>query len=450
VNMAKMSGAVTAQWFDPSNGTYSSISGSPFANAGTKQFAPSGVNNAGDQDWLLVLTASAVPDTQPPTAPANLSALAVSATQVNLSWNASADNVGVTGYKVFVNGILLTSTGATFQVESGLNPNSTYTFTVSAYDAAGNVSPLSSPATVTTPASDTTPPTTPANLQATNVTSSSASLSWTASTDNVAVAGYQIYKNGVLLASTSFTNYVATGLAASTTYSFTVSAFDASNNVSGSTAPLGVTTATASAVAPAQIQMASNIATGGKTVSIAFSAPSTAGNLIVAYVVYDNSGAATISDTGGNVYQSAVGPTPFGAGNSWRAQIFYAKNITGGAVKVTATFSTAISSFGLIYVHEYSGLDSVNPVDAVISSAGTGSALNSGSLNTTTGTDLLFAAGASDNEVTTFSPGFTTRSVAFGNLTEDKVVSAIGTFNATATHSGTFWIMQLVAFRPPQ
>ncbi len=59
VNLAAMSGAVTAQWFDPENGSYSTISGSPFANTGTHTFTPTANNSGGDPDWILVLTAAA-------------------------------------------------------------------------------------------------------------------------------------------------------------------------------------------------------------------------------------------------------------------------------------------------------------------------------------------------------------------------------------------------------
>jgi hypothetical protein len=57
VNMTKMGGAVTAQWYDPTNGKYTAISGSPFANTGTQKFATPGTNSGGDTDWVLVLTA---------------------------------------------------------------------------------------------------------------------------------------------------------------------------------------------------------------------------------------------------------------------------------------------------------------------------------------------------------------------------------------------------------
>jgi Protein of unknown function (DUF4038)/Putative collagen-binding domain of a collagenase len=58
VNMASLKGPASAEWFDPTNGTYTTISGGPFANTGTRQFAPPGKNGDGDSDWVLLLKAS--------------------------------------------------------------------------------------------------------------------------------------------------------------------------------------------------------------------------------------------------------------------------------------------------------------------------------------------------------------------------------------------------------
>jgi hypothetical protein len=55
VNLGAMSGAVTASWYDPENGTYVSINGSPFSDLGTQDFTPPGNNSGGDGDWVLVL-----------------------------------------------------------------------------------------------------------------------------------------------------------------------------------------------------------------------------------------------------------------------------------------------------------------------------------------------------------------------------------------------------------
>jgi bacillolysin len=93
--------------------------------------------------------------------------------------------------------------------------------------------------------SDTTAPSTPANLAASGTTSSSTNLAWTASTDNVGVTGYNVYSGTTLLGTATGTTYTASGLTASTTYSFTVKAKDAAGNLSASSNAVSVTTSAA-------------------------------------------------------------------------------------------------------------------------------------------------------------------------------------------------------------
>src|SRR5690606_38237056 len=83
-------------------------------------------------------------DTTPPSVPSNVVATAVSATEIGVSWSASTDNVGVTGYDVFRDGVLRATVGTTTFSDTGLSPSTTYAYTVRARDAAGNVSSLSS------------------------------------------------------------------------------------------------------------------------------------------------------------------------------------------------------------------------------------------------------------------------------------------------------------------
>ncbi|MDH5202216.1 MAG: fibronectin type III domain-containing protein [Nitrospirota bacterium] len=92
-------------------------------------------------------------DTQAPSVPTGLTALAVSSTQINLSWNASTDNVGVTGYRIYRNGNSVGTSTTTSYSDTGLSPSTTYTYTVAAYDDAGNTSGQSAPASATTLAS---------------------------------------------------------------------------------------------------------------------------------------------------------------------------------------------------------------------------------------------------------------------------------------------------------
>jgi hypothetical protein len=90
-------------------------------------------------------------DTTPPVAPTGLTAAALSSTEVELSWNASSDNVGVTAYSVYRDGVRVCSVAALSCIDTGLSPSTTYSYTVKARDAAGNFSPPSNTATVTTP-----------------------------------------------------------------------------------------------------------------------------------------------------------------------------------------------------------------------------------------------------------------------------------------------------------
>ncbi len=90
-------------------------------------------------------------DTQAPTVPTGLTATVISATQINLSWTASTDNIKVAGYQIFRGGVQVgTTTTATTFSNTGLTTNTTYTYTVKAIDASGNVSAASSPVTKTT------------------------------------------------------------------------------------------------------------------------------------------------------------------------------------------------------------------------------------------------------------------------------------------------------------
>jgi hypothetical protein len=97
-------------------------------------------------------------DTTVPSAPTGLTAPSRTSNSVSLSWNASIDNVGVTGYRVLRGGTQVGTTSTTSYTDSGLTPSTAYTYSVKAYDAAGNTSAASSALTVTTSAGNTTPP----------------------------------------------------------------------------------------------------------------------------------------------------------------------------------------------------------------------------------------------------------------------------------------------------
>lgn len=317
-------------------------------------------------------------DTEAPSVPGNLAVSGTTSGSVSLTWSASTDNVGVTGYDIYRGGTLAGSSTGTSFTNSGLSPSTNYTFTVRAKDAAGNVSGASSSVSATTNASgggagttyeaeasgntrtgaavistcgtcsggskvgyvgnndgtlqfngvsasaagtytmtvsylsgearsaqlrvnggtavtlnlpstggwttvgtvqaqvqlnagnntihfsnptgwapdfdriqisgggggggDTQAPTAPTGLSSPSKTATSVSLSWNASTDNVGVAEYVIYRNGIQVGTSASTSFTNSGLTASTAYSYTVRARDAAGNLSAASSTLSVTT----------------------------------------------------------------------------------------------------------------------------------------------------------------------------------------------------------------
>ena len=182
-------------------------------------------NNLSAQSSPVSATTPAAVDTQAPSVPANLSATVVSCTQINLSWDASTDNVGVTGYNIYRNSVYFTSVTNTVYSDIGLTPNTDYGYAIAAYDAAGNISAQCQVVTGTTLA-DTTAPSVPTGLTGTAVSTTQINLSWWPSPDNVGVSGYKVYRNGTQIANIVGTLYNDTGLTPGTIYAYTVLAYD--------------------------------------------------------------------------------------------------------------------------------------------------------------------------------------------------------------------------------
>lgn len=196
-------------------------------------------------------------DTQAPTAPSSLAFSGVTSSSVNLSWNASSDNVGVTGYRIYngTNQIAAVSGSTLNYTATGLTANTAYSFQVKAVDAVGNLSAGSNTVNVTTSqvVNDTQAPTAPGNLHVMGTpTSSSVTLMWSPSTDNVGVTGYKIYRGTTLAGTVSgtTTEYTVSGLSASTSYTFTVRAIDAAGNESAASNSVSATTAAPPAAQP--------------------------------------------------------------------------------------------------------------------------------------------------------------------------------------------------------
>ncbi|MFA5860034.1 MAG: fibronectin type III domain-containing protein, partial [Elusimicrobiota bacterium] len=174
-------------------------------------------------------------DTTAPSVPANLSATAVSTSQINLSWSASSDAVGVSGYRVYRNGTQINTTANTSYSDTGLSASTSYTYSVAAYDAAGNVSSQSSSVSGTTQTQVVLPVI--SNLTGSNTTATTTRISWDT---NVATNGQVFYgltssygqQSTVVNSNPRTTSHTVTlsNLTPSTFYHFQVRSIDASNN----------------------------------------------------------------------------------------------------------------------------------------------------------------------------------------------------------------------------
>ncbi len=189
--------------------------------------------------------------------------------------------------------------------------------------------------------------------------------------------------------------------------------------------------------------------TATASVPVAYSVAQTAGNLNIVAVGWNDTTSTvnTVTDTRGNTYTLAIGPT---SGTGVRQSIYYARNIAGGSNTVTVSFNQA-ATFADVRVFEYSGLDTANPLDVTAGAAGTSASANSGSVTTTAANELIFGAGTTGGSFNnTGSPGFVVRVLTNPNadIGEDKTVSSTGSYNAVATlFNSAAWVMQMAAFR---
>ncbi len=213
-----------------------------------------GLNGGTTASCSLAITTDPVnppggtPDTTAPsmsiTAPANNAT--VSGTAVVLSATAS-DNIALHSvqWKLDGNdlGDPLTVAPYSGTWNSTLTSNGTHTLSATARDTSGNTKASSVTVKVSNVvAPDTTAPSVPTGLVSSSITQTSATLSWTPSTDNTAVNSYRVYQGGTLIASPLSNSYVIPGLSANTSYSFTVSAVDAAGNTSSQSSSITIRT----------------------------------------------------------------------------------------------------------------------------------------------------------------------------------------------------------------
>ena len=404
-----------------------------------------------------------VPSGSLPSAPGNLQAEADRQGPILLTWSASTGTLGIANYIIqrcqgsgcsnFAQ--VGTATGTTY-TDSAVVASTTYCYRVQAKDTAGNLSPFSTVATITTVGNQ--PPTAPTNLTATPVSISQISLSWTASQSSIGLANYVVQRcqgagcsNFAQVATPVGTTYSDSGLSPNTSYSYQVEAIDIEGNFSPfSNVASAVTTSASTTITYVQGAYATP-QSSQTSVTVTFTAAQTAGNLNVVVVGWNSSTSSvtSVTDKSGNQYLLAVGPTVQSPVAS--QSIYYAKSIASaaaGANSVTVTFASA-AAYPDIRILEYKGADPSNPFDVAAASTGTGSSASSGPATTNNATDLIF--GASMIQTVTSGPGagFTTRLLTSpdSDIAEDEMVTTTGSYSATSTVSSGQWIMQMVAFR---
>ena len=194
------------------------------------------------ESWNAVGVSATSSDILDPTIPLNLVGTNFTEYNIDLSWDASTDNIGVMGYNIYQDGSFI-GTSTTLNYSNSnlpyMPPNIVYDFKITAFDAAGNISGFSNIESVWV---DTIDPSNPTNLSSDSTTETTTNLTWDVSTDNFGVAGYNIYEDNVLLTTVTSTSYNVTGLSSNSSYSYKITAIDSSGNESGNSNTEIVTT----------------------------------------------------------------------------------------------------------------------------------------------------------------------------------------------------------------
>jgi chitodextrinase len=306
---------------------------------------------------------------------------------------------------------------------------------------------------------DHTPPSVPTGLAATSVTSSSVSLKWNASSDNVGVAGYTIYRNGASVGSTggpAATTFTDLTPSPSTSYSYTVDAFDGSGNHSARSAPVSVTTPAPTGVQAVQAG-ATATATRVTSTTIVLANPVHAGDLLAGWLgQYDAAGQVQVSDNVNGAWTRSSASTTFSNGGGDLA-LFYLQNSAPAPFGLTITITATSATYLQGAVSEYSGVATAGALDQVAAAKGNGTAVDSGPSAPVGAGELVVGGIITGGAPGTVTPGssqakpFTLRvQTSSGSADiEDIAASNAGTQDAQATFSAaTDWYAAVGVFHP--
>lgn len=236
---------------------------------------------------------------RPPDPPEDLEAEAVSSSRIDLDWESNDDGSPAVRYNVYRDGAVAGSANTTSFRDTGLQPATTYTYTVTGIDDKGRESKPSNEASATT-LPDDTPPTTPTGLDADAVSSSRIDLSWSASNDpQSGVVEYRVFRNGSLAGTASGTSFQDTGLEPYTGYEYRVSAVNGAGLESDRSAPASARTSDGSApTKPTGLQAT---ALSSSRIDLTWSASNDPQSGVAGYRVYRDG--ALVGEATGTTYQ---------------------------------------------------------------------------------------------------------------------------------------------------
>ncbi len=251
---------------------------------------------------------------------------------------------------------------------------------------------------------DTQPPTVPGGLHTTSVSSTSVSLAWSASTDNVGVTGYTVYRNGVAVGTTgpAVTSFTDGTVSAGSTYTYTVDAFDGAGNHSAPSQGVAVTVPTAS---PAYVQGAANSpGTRATSTTITLAHPVGAGDLLVGWFgQYNAAGQVQVSDNVNGAWtRSASEPFSNGTGD---LALYYLQNTKAAPNGLTITITASAPAYLPSAVSEYSGVATSGALDVATAAEGVGTAADSGPTAAAPAGELIFGGLITGNQPLTVTPG---------------------------------------------
>lgn len=308
-------------------------------------------------------------------------------------------------------------------------------------------------------AGNTSPPTVPSGLADPSDTASSVGLSWNASTDSTGtLAGYTVYRNGTSIgtANASTTTFTDSTVQPSTTYSYTVDAFDTAGNHSAQSSALQVTTP--AAPPPSAQFVESGVAGTGTTVTsttITFSAPVAAGDLLVGWFgQYNSTGQVSVSDNINGAWTRSSAATTFGSASGDIA-LFYVQNSLAAPSGLTITISSPSATYLQGSAAAYSGVATTGALDQTAVAKGNSTTVDSGPTAAVGAGELVVGGimtGGSPGSITAGSSqgkAFTIRSqTGSGSIDiEDILASAAGAQDATATFtSATDWYAVAAVF----